>query len=159
MVTLRLWWCNRALVSSEPREQGNVHTGKVPIPWKCGDSPGRAGGGHHGQNSAGLCSGIRVSSSETLCKVRIRFLSGFLSSHNDMPLWFYMRPPCFRDSGKYSGFETYEQVGSQMVRLTVFSFPQLLPRKPFQRNFLVSLSAVSFLGSSSKVKWARQVFM
>lgn len=142
MVTLRLWSCNRALVSGEPREQGDICTGKVYISWKWGDSPGRAGGGHHGQNSAGLCSGVRVSGSEPLCKVRIRFLSGFLSSRNDVPLH---AATMFQGLWKYSGFETHEQVGRQMVRLTVFSFPQLLPRKPFQRNFLVSLSTDSLL--------------
>lgn len=64
MVTLRLWSRDKALVSREPREQGAVHTGKVPIPWNAvGDSPlqsltSRAGDGQHGRNSAGLCSGL-----------------------------------------------------------------------------------------------------
>lgn len=41
-----------------------------------------------------------------------------------------MRPPCFRDSGKYSRLAMYQGVGSQAARFPVSSFSQLLPKKP-----------------------------
>lgn len=46
-----------------------------------------------------------VPGSDLVCKVNITFPVAFLGSGNDVPLPCYMRPQCFRDSGKYSKLE------------------------------------------------------
>lgn len=67
-----------------------------------------------------------------------------------------MRPPCFRDSGKYSRLAMYQGVGSQATRFPVSSFSQLLPKKS-KKALPRELSGVSedspSLGSRSKVGW------